>query len=92
MKKTYLTNQYILNPKEFCQKPKRKYYPLTHNPLLCKDPLRQDINQRYCNYYKTTGDSYIWKPFEYPQNVETEYYLRHGDNTQCCLHWKNRHQ
>lgn len=91
MKKSYITNDYILNKSEFCKKPVRKTYPFTPNMLLCQDKLRETINNGYCNYYKTTGDTYIWKPCEYVNNVETEFYLRHGQNSRCSLQWKNRH-
>lgn len=91
MKKSYVTDNYILNKKEFCQKPVRRCYSLTTTPLLCQDPLRDEINCGYCSYYKTTGDTYIWRPCDYVKNVETEFYLRHGQNSHCCLQWKNRH-
>lgn len=88
MKKSYVTDSYILNKEEFSKRPVKKVYPSSNQFLLCQDKQRQEINDGYCNYYKNT---YVRSPCEYAKNVETEFYLRHGQNSHCCLQWKNRH-
>lgn len=57
--------------------------------LICDFKPRSEINEKISCRFLT---DFIKNPCDYVQDVETEFYLKHGENSKCSsIYWKNRH-
>lgn len=103
-KKKYVTNAYILNVSEVYKdfKLKNKYLcnnnekikgnivknNIKNGGLLCDFKPRTHINNKINSRFFTNFSN---PPCDYSKDVETEFYLRHGENSNCySKYWKNR--
>ena len=57
--------------------------------IICDFKPRTDINEGICSRNLT---DFVRPPCDYVQDIETEFYLIHGENSSCSSkYWRNRH-
>jgi hypothetical protein len=57
--------------------------------LICDNKLRSNINS---NISSRILSNYVRPPFDYAKDIETEFYLLHGESSTCSKReWKDRH-
>ena len=64
------------------------YKNIQNGGMICDYKIRSNMNSKLYDRLKDESLSII-PPFKY--NVDTEYYLLHGDSSSCTKHWKDRH-
>lgn len=56
--------------------------------VICDVTPRTNINDYVSSRFLT---DFIRPPCDYVKDIETEFYLQHGENSSCSKYWKDRH-
>lgn len=61
---------------------------IQHGGVICEFKPRTYINTKISSRFL---NDFVRPPCDYVQDVETEFYLLHGENSSCSKYWKDRH-